>query len=71
MLRLVLQPRIVRGALKVALVVGTVLNVINNGEQLWTHHAVNLWEVAMNFVVPYCVSTYSAASNEAQQARGG
>ena len=70
-LRLMLQRRIVSGALKVSLVVGTVLNVINNGEQLWTHHAVNLWQVAMNFVVPYCVSSYSAARNEAQHGRGG
>ena len=42
MLRLILQPRIVRGPLKVSLGVGTVLNIINNGVQLWTHHAVNL-----------------------------
>ena len=70
-LRLMRQPRIVREALKVSLVVGSVLNVINNGEQFWTHHAVNLWQVAMNFVVPYCVSSYSAARNEAQRGRGG
>lgn len=69
--RLMLRPRIVRGAVKVSLVVGSVLNVINNGEQLWTHHAVNLWQVAMNFVVPYCVSSYSAARNEAQRGRDG
>ncbi|MDP1647504.1 MAG: nitrate/nitrite transporter NrtS [Rubrivivax sp.] len=65
-----LTPRIVHSALKVSLVVGTVLNVINNGEQLWTHHTVNLWQAALNFVVPYCVSSYSAACNEAQRARG-
>lgn len=65
------QPRIVRSALKVSLVVGTVLNVINNGEQVWSHHTVNLWQAALNFVVPYCVSSYSAARNEAQRARGG
>ena len=39
MLRLMLRPRIVRGAL-----MGTVLNLVNNGEQLWTQHAVNLWQ---------------------------
>ena len=63
-LRLMLQPRTARAALKVALIVGTVLNVINNGEQVWVHHAVNLWQVGMNFVVPYFVSSYSAARNE-------
>ncbi len=69
-LRLSLTPRIARSALKVSLVVGAVLNVINNGEQFWTHHVVNLWQVALNFVVPYCVSSYSAARNEAQRAKG-
>ncbi len=67
---LMLQRRIVHSALKVSLVVGTVLNVINNGEYFWTHHSVNLWQAALNFVVPYCVSSYSAARNEAQRARG-
>jgi hypothetical protein len=69
-LRLMLTPRIARSALKVSLVVGTVLNVINNGEQLWTHHTVNLWQAVLNFVVPFCVSSYSAARNEAQRPPG-
>lgn len=64
-----LQPRIARSALKVSLVVGTLLNVINNGEQLWTQHSVNYWRVALNFIVPFCVSSYSAARNEAQRSR--
>ena len=67
--RLMLRPHIVLGAIKVSAVVGTVLNVINNGEQLWQHQAVSLWSVAMNFVVPYCVSSYSAARNEARRGR--
>jgi len=67
MLRLALQPGIARAALKVSLVVGTLLNVINNGEQLWAGHGVNIWRVALNFVVPYCVSSYSAARNEARR----
>ena len=69
-LRLMQQRRIVCSALKVSLVVGTVLNLINNGEYFWTHHTVNLWHAALNFVVPYCVSSYSAARNEVQRARG-
>lgn len=67
---LMFSRRIAWAALKVAVVVGSVLNVINNGQQLWSHHAVNLWQVAMNFVVPFCVSSYSAARNEAQRAKG-
>ncbi len=69
-LRLMLKPRIVWSAVKVSMVVGTVLNVINNGEQFWTHRTMNLWQAALNFVVPFCVSSYSAARNEAQRARG-
>ena len=69
-LRLMMKPRIALSAFKVSLVVGTVLNLINNGGQFWTHHTVNLWQAALNFVVPFCVSSYSAARNEAQRARG-
>lgn len=69
-LRLMCKPRIVGSALKVSMVVGTVLNVINNGEQFWAHRGVPLWQAALNFVVPFCVSSYSAARNEAQRARG-
>ena len=64
------QRRISVSALKVALVVGTVLNLINNGEQFWVHHSVNLWQCALNYLVPFCVSSYSAARNEAQRAVG-
>lgn len=70
-LRLMLKPQIMRAAMKVSLVVGTVLNVINNGLQFWAYHTVNLWQVAMNFVVPCCVSSYSAARNKAQRMREG
>jgi hypothetical protein len=63
-LRLMLQPRAARAALKVALIAGTVLNVVNNGEQVGVRHAVNLRQVGMNFVVPYFVSSYRAARNE-------
>lgn len=58
-------------ALKVSLVVGTLLNAINNGEQFWTHQTVNWWQVALNFVVPFCVSSYSAARNEARRTKAG
>lgn len=56
--------RIVLGAARVSLVVGTILNLINNGPQLWEQHAVSLWKVLLNYLVPFCVSSYSAARNE-------
>ncbi len=55
-----LAPATVRMALKVALVVGTVLNLINHfdillGAPLGTTVAV---QMGPTYVVPYCVSTH-------------
>jgi hypothetical protein len=62
--RLMLARRTMRSAAKVALIVGTVLNAINYGEQLWVQHSASLWHLIFNFVVPYLVSSYSAARSE-------
>lgn len=64
--RLMWCPHVVKGALKVSAVVGTVLNVVNHGEQIWTQQPIALWRVALNFMVPFCVSAYSAARNQAR-----
>jgi len=56
-------------ALKVSAVVGTVLNLLNNGPAWWHGDAVSLWRVLLNYVVPYCVSSYSAARNQVDAAR--
>ncbi|MCK9258937.1 MAG: nitrate/nitrite transporter NrtS [Azoarcus sp.] len=63
-LRLAFSPAIVRNALRVALVVGTILNLINQGGPLITGEQVSWFHVVLNYFVPYCVSSYSAASNE-------
>ena len=70
LLRLMLKPWIALSAFSVSRVVGTALNAIDNGGQFWTNHKLNLWQAALNFVVPFCVPSYSAARNEAQRARG-
>ena len=67
-LRLALSPAIARGALQVSAVVGTLLNLINQGAALWSDAAVSWPHVVMNYVVPYCVASYSAARNEARRA---
>jgi len=69
-LRLMFSLPVARPALKVAAIVGTVLNVVNNGEQFWAGQQVDLWHVALNYLVPYFVSSYSAARNEATRERG-
>lgn len=54
------------GALKrslvTALVVGTVLSAVNQGDVILAGALPNLLKVAMNYVVPYCVATYGAVS---------
>jgi len=49
-------------SVKVALVIGTVLNLINQGDALLGDAPVNWAKIALTYVVPYCVSTYGAVS---------
>lgn len=60
----VTSPSIMVGAGKVALVVGLVLNVINQGPAIWQGADISWWHMVLNFVVPFCVSSYSAARNQ-------
>ena len=46
----------------VATVVGTVLNLINQGDAIFTGGRINWLKVALTYAVPYCVSTYGAVS---------
>lgn len=55
---------IVIAAVKIALVVGTVLNAINQGGRLMEGLSPSWFHVLLNYLVPYCVSSYSAARNE-------
>ena len=64
------QKHIVVNACRIALVVGTVLNLINQGDAILAGHGISWGHVAMNYVVPYCVATYSAVKNELNR-RGG
>ncbi|PKO39674.1 MAG: hypothetical protein CVU33_04030 [Betaproteobacteria bacterium HGW-Betaproteobacteria-6] len=55
---------IVLAAIKVAIVVGTILNLINQGGRLLDGLSLSWFHVGLNYLVPYCVSSYSAARNE-------
>lgn len=66
-LQLMAQWPVCRSAFKVSLVVGTILNILNNGEQLGANQPVHWWHVGVNYRVPFCVSCYSAACNEARR----
>lgn len=64
LLRAAANPQLLRASLKVALVVGCVLNAINQGAALLKASGVSWPHVVLNFVVPFCVATYSAARNQ-------
>jgi len=59
-----LSRHIVIASLKIALVVGTLLNLVNQGEALLSGGTISLLHFLLNYLVPYCVSSYSAAKNE-------
>ncbi|RMG32837.1 MAG: hypothetical protein D6720_12580 [Gammaproteobacteria bacterium] len=46
-------------SLRTALVVGLILNGINNGSALATGDRVDWGAVVLDFVVPFCVAAYS------------
>jgi hypothetical protein len=58
-----------RRSLVVALIVGTILNLINQGDALLTGLPVNLAKLLLTYLVPYCVSTYGAVSYRLYAAR--
>ena len=63
-LKLALSPPVRSRAGKVALLVGCILAAINYSDRVMvgTLEARDLLKIAMTFLVPYCVSTYSAVS---------
>jgi ketosteroid isomerase-like protein len=54
---------VIVGGLKVAAVVGTVLNAINQGDRLFALRLdeVVWWKIGLTYLVPFCVSVFSAA----------
>ena len=70
-LRLVCSARIARSALHVALVVGTVLNLINQGGAILAGNGIAWFHLLLNYLVPYCVAGYSAAKNEMTRSSDG
>lgn len=46
----------------VALVCGTILNLINQGDVLLAGGQPVLWKVLLTYCVPYCVATYGAVT---------
>jgi hypothetical protein len=57
-----------RRSLYVALVVGTVLNVINQGDALLGMASINWLKLILTYCVPYAVCTYGAVSYQLKKA---
>ncbi len=56
------EPGIQRRSLVVAVVVGTILNLINQGDALLTSSSLVIWKLVLTYCVPYLVATYGAVS---------
>jgi len=61
-LRTALSGAYLRRSLLVMLVVGSILNVINQGDALFHAGAVNMPKLFLTYLVPFCVATYGAAT---------
>ncbi|WP_299324171.1 nitrate/nitrite transporter NrtS [Parasphingopyxis sp.] len=60
--RLLLHPVTVRRAFKVALVIGTLLVAINQGDVIMAGTMPPIWKILLTYLVPYGVSSYSTAA---------
>jgi len=56
------SPAVVRTAVRVALVVGTILTLINQGDALFGPGRVSLFKAALTYAIPYLVSTHGAVT---------
>ena len=54
------QP-ILSNSIKIALVVGTILNAINQGERILAGNEIFWGSLFLNYLIPFCVSCYSAS----------
>lgn len=61
-LQLARQPSIVKRSLIVAAIVGTILNIINQGDVVSDMSNFELGKCMLTYLVPYCVSTYGAVT---------
>ena len=57
-----LEPGIQKRSWIVAIVVGSTLNLINQGDVLLNGSSIVLWKIVLTYCVPYFVATYGAVS---------
>ncbi len=56
------DPYIIKQSTKISLVVGTILNIINQGDYIFNmmYENINYFKLVLTYIVPFCVSTYTA-----------
>ena len=59
-LRLTFGPESLRRSLLVALVVGTALNLINQGPEVLSGEFPVLWKLALTYFTPFAVASYGS-----------
>ena len=59
---IIFERGIVRRSLILAAIVGTILNVINQGDALLGGAPLVAWKIVLTYCVPYCVATYGAVT---------
>jgi len=61
-LQCIIAPGVPRRSLAAAVVVGTLLNLINQGDALFSGRRLDWLKLALTYIVPYCVATYGAVA---------
>lgn len=51
---------IAKRSILVAIVVGSILNLVNQGDALFSGGTVSFWKLGLTYCVPFCVATYGA-----------
>lgn len=64
LLRTAISRLVIKNSLQIAIVVGTILNLINQGENILQGAQISWFHILLNYLVPYLVASYSAARNE-------
>ncbi len=62
LLSLLFSHGIPRRSLIVAIVVGSILNLVNQGDVLWGDASLDSLKLGLTYIVPYCVAAYGAVT---------
>ena len=62
LIEMVTADGVLRRSLLTALVVGTILTAINQGDVILAGEAPQMVKIGLNYLVPYCVATHGVVS---------